>query len=47
MTRQKIGKLTVLNRANNASDGKAQWLCQCECGNTTIVLGKHLRNRPY
>ena len=37
------GKLTVLGRAENNKAGKAQWLCKCECGNTTIVIGGDLR----
>lgn len=38
------GYLTVIDRAENTKDGRAQWLCQCKCGNQTIVLGKHLRS---
>lgn len=38
------GYLTVIERAENTKDGRAQWLCQCKCGNKTIVLGKHLRS---
>ena len=38
------GYLTVIERAENTKDGRAQWLCQCKCGNTTVVLGKHLRS---
>lgn len=35
--------LTVLERAENDKQGRAQWLCQCKCGNTTIVSGVELR----
>ena len=38
------GYLTVIERAENTKEGRAQWLCQCKCGNTTTVLGKHLRS---
>ena len=38
------GYLTVINRAENTKEGRAQWLCQCKCGNTTVVLGKRLRS---
>ena len=38
------GYLTVIERAENTKEGRAQWLCQCKCGNTTIVLGKRLRS---
>ena len=43
MTNQKWGMLTVLERAENDKFGKAQWLCQCECGNKKIVGGASLR----
>lgn len=36
--------LTVLSRAENTREGRAQWLCQCKCGKTCIILGKHLRS---
>lgn len=38
------GYLTVIERAENSKEGRAQWLCQCKCGNQVIVLGKHLRS---
>lgn len=38
------GYLTVLQRAENNKEGRAQWLCQCQCGNQVVVLGKHLRS---
>lgn len=39
------GYLTVLHRATNASpkDGRAQWVCQCRCGNIIVATGKGLR----
>lgn len=40
----KYGRLTVIDRAENTTDGKARWLCQCECGNQCIVIGKLLRS---
>ena len=44
MTGQKYGKLTVLERAENDKNGKAQWLCQCDCGsNPKIISGAALR----
>ena len=43
LTGQKFGKLTVIKRANNIGT-KAAWVCQCDCGNTTIVQGCNLRN---
>ena len=44
LTGQKFGRWQVLSRAMNTSDGKAQWLCRCECGTERIVLGKTLRS---
>lgn len=41
---QTFGHLLVLKRVENTKDGKAQWLCQCDCGNQRIVIGKNLRN---
>lgn len=38
----KYGLLTVLNR-NGSKNGKAAWLCQCECGNYITVTGDSLR----
>ena len=38
------GYLTVIERAENDKEGRAQWLCQCKCGNQVIVRGKALRN---
>ena len=40
---QVFGRLTVIERAENAKDGHAQWLCQCECGKTTIVSSNVLK----
>ena len=38
------GYLTVIERAENTKEGRAQWLCQCKCGNMVVVLGKNLRS---
>ena len=40
-------KLTVIERAekpNGVKGGDAYWLCKCECGTETIVMGKSLKN---
>lgn len=43
ITGLKFNKLLVLNRVNEKSiDGKIQYLCQCDCGNTIIVRKRHL-----
>ena len=44
MTGMKVGHLTVLSRAENTSQNKAQWLCRCDCGNYTVVSRRHLKN---
>ena len=33
LTNQTFNYWTVLKRAENTPDGKAQWLCRCKCGN--------------
>ena len=39
------GYLTVLSRAENTKRRAAlNGLCQCKCGKTCIILGKHLRS---
>lgn len=39
------GRLTVVERAANAVGRRdAHWLCSCECGDTTVVRGDHLRS---
>lgn len=43
MIGQKCGRLTVTSREENKNK-RAYWNCLCECGNTTIVEGKRLRN---
>ena len=37
------GYLTVISRAKNTKEGKAQWLCKCKCGNEVVACGTHLR----
>lgn len=41
-TGNRYGKLIVLER-EDSRDGRARWLCQCDCGNKTIVDGPDLR----
>lgn len=35
---------TVIARAENDTQSRAQWLCRCKCGNEGIVKGSSLRN---
>jgi hypothetical protein len=43
MLGKKFWRYTVTKRAENKSDGSARWHVECECGNTAIHLGSHLR----
>ena len=44
LTNQVFGKLTVTGRfPPKKGDREARWECSCECGNTTVVRGTHLR----
>lgn len=40
---QRFGRLIVLERTTNAKDGHAQWICQCDCGNITVVSSNVLK----
>jgi len=42
LTGQKFGRLRVLERMENATDGHAQWLCECKCNNRLIVTSQSL-----
>jgi hypothetical protein len=43
LTGQTFGKLTITSYSHTAPDGRAWWLCDCNCGATTTISGKHLR----
>lgn len=43
LTGQKFGKLTVIERVINKNKTGSFWKCQCECGNTTIVISTSLK----
>ena len=44
LTGQHFGKLTVIKEAKEKlPDGKLAWVCQCECGNITVVRATALR----
>lgn len=44
ITRQKIGRWTVIGRASNYKTGSARWLCRCECGRERTVRSCDLLN---
>ena len=39
----KYGKLTVIERVENAEHGITRWKCLCDCGKYTIVRGSNLK----
>ena len=43
LTGQRFGNLIVLRPAENVGPRTA-WVCQCDCGNKTVVKTQHLRN---
>jgi hypothetical protein len=43
MAGQRIGKLTVIDRAGNEKNGNALWRCRCDCGKEVIASGHRLR----
>ena len=43
MTGEVRGKLRVLDRDSSINDGRARWICRCECGSIVSVIGKLLR----
>lgn len=44
LAHRQFGYLTVITRADNNRHGKAQWLCQCSCGNRKEILAAKLLN---
>ena len=44
LTGQRFGRFFVIKRVQNNKDGRAMWLCRCDCGNERVVPGKSLRN---
>jgi hypothetical protein len=46
MTGARCGRLIVVQRADRGAevkDFRARWVCKCDCGNTTVVIGRALR----
>ncbi len=43
LTGQRFGRLVVVERVENSADGRARWLCRCDCGQSKTVLGEHLK----
>lgn len=43
-TGKRFGRWTVIERAENTKQGQAQWECRCDCGESAVVTGSHLRS---
>ena len=43
-TGNRYGRWLVLERAENAKQGKTRWLCRCDCGNEGMVMASDLRS---
>ena len=42
LTGKRFGKLVVIGRAGRDKHYNTRWLCRCDCGNETVVLGGNL-----
>jgi hypothetical protein len=40
----RFGKLKILSRSPSDRHGNAMYRCRCDCGNTAVVRGCHLRS---
>jgi len=43
ITDKKFGKLTAIKQVKVSGKNHAMWLCKCECGNESIIVGTALR----
>jgi hypothetical protein len=43
ITGQRFGQLVAIKIVGKNQDRRLLWLCQCDCGQETIIQGKHLR----
>ncbi len=41
----KFGSLTVIKEVGSNKDGRALWLCRCDCGEERIAAGKDLEKK--
>lgn len=44
LTKEKFGRLTVIERAENAKSGAVRWKCRCDCGKTVTVQRSNLKS---
>lgn len=47
MTGRRVGKLVVIKEVLTPDNEPKKWLCQCDCGNTTVVPLGELRRGRY
>ena len=45
ITGQRFNKLVALSLVGKDAHGNATWLCQCDCGNTKVIVGMNLRKK--
>ena len=43
LTGQRFERLKVIKEVGRSSGGHVQWLCECDCGKTTVVASNNLR----
>jgi hypothetical protein len=43
LTGQKFGRLTVLRQGETRKNGGSDWVCLCDCGETTVAVGSRIR----
>ena len=46
LTGQLFGRWRVVNRADNAPNGKAVWNCECSCGTRAKIAAKGRGRKP-
>lgn len=44
ITGQRFGRLVALRPTSQRRSGKVMWLCQCDCGNTTLSTSNNLKS---
>jgi len=42
LTGKRFGRLLVIKRAEERVNGKISWVCECDCGETKILIGQNL-----
>jgi transcriptional regulator with XRE-family HTH domain len=42
LTGRRFGRLEVVARSGSEERGKATWTCNCDCGNTAVIVGYNL-----